>query len=175
MSDDPQDLDDFVEELTRHQVELIYFIRTLVGDVHAAMDIRQAVNMVMWKKRSKYRPGSNFRSWAFRIAHFEVKKYLRSQRRSRTVSFDGELLELFADEFDTVANQLPERRSALSRCITKLTAKDLELLRHRYWSDEPLEMLASATNRSIGTLKARLHQLRASLRTCIERQLGTPS
>ncbi len=175
MSDDAKDLDDFVQELTRHQMELIYFIRTLVGDVHAAMDIRQSVNMVMWKKRSKYQPGTNFRSWAFRIAHFEVKKYLRSQRRSRTVAFDNKLLERFAEEFEVVADQLPERRHALSHCITKLTPKDLELLRHRYWSDEPLEILASATHRSIGTLKARLHQLRASLRTCIERQLHPSS
>lgn len=175
MPENPKDLDDFVEELTRHQMELIYFIRTLVGDIHAAMDIRQAVNMVMWRKRSKYQSGTNFRGWAFRIAHFEVKKYLRSQRRSRTVAFDEKLLDLFAEEFEPVVDELPERRSALSRCIAKLTAKDLELLRHRYWSDQPLDLLASNTNRSVGTLKARLHQLRASLRFCIEKQLQSPS
>ncbi|GAA5484519.1 sigma-70 family RNA polymerase sigma factor [Haloferula sargassicola] len=173
MPDTDPTLDEFVEQLTRHQMDLIYFIRTLTGDVHAAMDIRQAVNMVLWKKRSKFQPGTNFRGWAFRIAQFEVKKYLRSQRRSRVIAFDDKLLELYTEEFEAVADQLPERRRALSHCITKLTPKDLELLRHRYWTSESLDVLAAATNRSVGTLKARLHQIRSSLRLCIERQLSS--
>lgn len=175
MSQANDNIDEFVQELTRHQVDLFYFIRALAGDPHAAYDIRQAVNMVLWKKREKYRPGSSFKNWAFQIAQLEVKSYLRKQRRSVLVSFDNKLLDLFATEFEEFSDELPERRRALSNCLRKVTTKDEELLRHRYWVGGSLESLANSTNRSIGTLKARLHQLRASLRKCIEGQLTPES
>ena len=164
-------IDDFVKELTHHQVDLFYFIRALAGDAHAAYDIRQLVNMVLWKKREKFRPGTSFKNWAFQIAPLEVKSSLRKQRRSRVISFDHKLLDMFATEFPDFADELPERRRALANCLRKVSAKDEELLRHRYWTGGSLESFATATERSVGTIKARLHQLRASLRRCIESQL----
>lgn len=171
MDDGSDNIDEFVTELTRLQVDLFYFIRALTGDMHAAMDIRQTVNMVLWKKREKYRPGTSFKNWSFHVAQLEVKNFLRAKRRSKLVAFDEKLLDLFVAEFSDATDELPERRLALSKCLMKLTPKDEELLRHRYWSGATLDTLAERTQRSVGTLKARLHQLRASLRRCIESQL----
>lgn len=173
MDPNSEGLDEFVSELTRCQMDLFYFIRALTGDMHAAYDIRQAVNMVLWKKRENYRPGSSFKNWSFQIAQLEVKNHLRKQRKSPLVNFDDKLLDLFTTEFAETLDELPERRAALSNCLAKLTPKDTELLRHRYWSSGSLETLAQRTHRSVGTLKARLHQLRALLRRCIEGQLQT--
>jgi len=174
MDSSDENLDEFVSELTRCQMDLFYFIRALTGDMHAAYDIRQAVNMVLWKKREKFRPGSSFKNWSFQIAQLEVKSHLRKQRKSPMVTFDDKLFDLFATEFAETVDELPERRAALSNCLSKLTPKDTELLRHRYWSGGSLESLATDTHRSVGTLKARLHQLRAGLRRCIEGQLHQP-
>lgn len=173
MSKPADNIDEFVHDLTRHQVDLFYFIRALTGDPHAAHDIRQAVNMVLWKKREKFRPGSSFKNWAFQIAQLEVKHYLRTQRRSITVAFDEKLLDLFTEEFPTATDELPERRRALAHCLSRITPKDEELLHHRYWTGGSLDTLARNTNRSVGTLKARLHQLRSALRRCIESQMRT--
>ncbi len=163
--------EEFVHELTRCQGDLFYFIRALCGDAHAAADIRQAVNMILWRKREKFRPGTSFKNWAFRIAQLEVKSYLRGRKRDRSVAFDADLLDCFAAELPATIDELPERRRALAECLKKLTQKDSELIRHHYWSAGSLESLARATDRSVGTLKARLFQLRASLRRCIQGQL----
>lgn len=163
--------EEFVHELTRSQNDLFFFIRALCGDAHAAADIRQAVNMILWRKREKFRPGSSFKNWAFRIAQLEVKSYLRQRKNSRVVTFDAELLECFAEELPATIDELPERRLALAECLKKLTPKDDELIRHHYWSGSTLATLARATERSVGTLKARLFQLRGSLRQCIRGHL----
>jgi RNA polymerase sigma-70 factor (ECF subfamily) len=163
--------EEFVHELTRSQNDLFFFIRALCGDAHAAADIRQAVNMILWRKREKFRPGSSFKNWAFRIAQLEVKSYLRQRKNSRVVTFDAELIECFAEELPATIDELPERRLALAECLKKLTPKDDELIRHHYWSGGTLATLARATERSVGTLKARLFQLRSSLRQCIRGQL----
>jgi RNA polymerase sigma-70 factor, ECF subfamily len=171
MSSPPDPTEEFVRELTSCQSDLFFFIRALCGDGHAAADIRQAVNMILWRKRAKFRPGTSFKSWAFRIAQLEVKSYLRKRRNDRVMAFDADLLDCFATELPATVDELPERRHALTNCLKKLTPKDSELIRHHYWSGGTLGTLALATDRSVGTLKARLFQLRASLRKCIQNEL----
>ena len=165
------DIDAFVRELTGCQDDLLLFIRTMSGDFHIASDIRQEVNMVLWRKRRQFIPGTSFRSWAYRVAHIEVKSNFRKVARRRVIALDPDLLECMAEELPEVAGDVPERRLALGRCMERLTPKDRELILHRYWSDKTLESLATASKRSVGTLKARLFQLRTSLRLCINDRL----
>lgn len=167
----PEAFEEFVQELTNCQSDLFFFIRALCGDPHAAADIRQAVNMILWRKRAKFKPGTSFKNWAFRVAQLEVKTYLRKKSREKVVHFDADLLDSFAAEMPEVIDELPERRNALVECLDNLTPKDEELIRHHYWSSGSLVTLARATDRSVGTLKARLFQLRASLRQCIQKKL----
>lgn len=166
------DIDGFVQELTGCQDDLIVFIRALCGDYHVAADIRQEVNMVLWRKRRKFTPGTSFRKWAYRIAHLEVKEHFRHIKRRQTTAMEPELIDCFAAELPVPVNELPERRKALAICMERLTPKDHELLQHRYWSEGSLEVLATATGRSVGTLKARLFQLRTALRLCIRERLS---
>lgn len=165
------DVDGFVQELTGCQDDLILFIRAMCGDFHLAADIRQEVNMVLWRKRGKFTPGTSFRSWAYRVAHLEVKAYFRRTKRRPVDTLDPELLDCFAAELPAALGELPERRRALTLCMEGLTPKDHELIRHRYWSESTLEALASDSGRSVGTLKARLFQLRTALRLCIRERL----
>ncbi len=164
-------LEDFVRQLTDHQSDLFFYIRALCGDSDAAGDIRQLVNMILWRKRDAFRPGTSFKAWAFRVAQLEVKAFLRKSSRNRCFSFEPELLASLATELPDLIDELPERRRALAECLSTLTPKDEELIRHHYWSDGTLYALAENTGRSVGTLKARLFQLRASLRRCIEGKL----
>lgn len=165
------DIDGFVQELTGCQDDLIVFIRALCGDYHLAADIRQEVNMVLWRKRGMFAPGTSFRKWAYRIAHLEVKEHFRRIKRRQTTTMEPDLIDCFAAELPATVGELPERRKALAACMERLTPKDHELIQHRYWSEGTLESLATATGRSVGTLKARLFQLRTALRLCIRERL----
>jgi RNA polymerase sigma-70 factor (ECF subfamily) len=166
-----QDLEEFVTSMTNCQTDLFVFIRMLCGDAHLAADIRQAVNVTLWRKRETFTPGTNFRNWAYRVADFEVKSHLRKLRRRQCSPLDDGLLERFAVELPEAVDELPERRVALSRCMERLSARDRELIHHRYWSAGSLESHAKSTNRSVGTLKARLFQLRTLLRECVRQRL----
>lgn len=172
---DTDDIEGFVQELTGCQDDVLVFIRTLCGDYHLAADIRQEVNMVLWRKRSAFKPGTSFRSWAYRIAHIEVKAYFRQTKRKQVTSLDPSLIDDFAAELPPMLDELPERREALAACMEHLTEKDSALLHQRYWTEGSLEALAAASGRSVGTLKARLFQLRTALRLCIRERLTTAS
>lgn len=171
MSLPEENTEDFVRELTSCQDDLLFFILSLVGNHSNAADIRQDVNVVLWRKREAFETGTNFKAWAFQVAKFEVKNHFRRVKKTEELWGDPELLELFASEIPAAISQLPERRVALRECVRSLTPKDTELLKHHYWSKLNLEALATSTNRSVNTLKARLFQLRHSLRQCINRRL----
>jgi RNA polymerase sigma-70 factor (ECF subfamily) len=161
----------FVQELTNCQGDLFFYIRALCGDPDDAADIRQTVNLILWQKRGHFQMGTSFKSWAFRVAQLEVKTFFRKNSGRKTTVFEPAIMDCIANELTEVVDELPERRVALRVCLKKLTLKDTELIKHRYWSSEALNALANRTKRSLGTLKARLFQLRESLRRCIRRQM----
>ena len=73
----------FVELLTQHQRKLYGYIYTLVPNATDSDDLLQETNLVLWKKRSEYKLGTNFMAWACRIAFFNVQNFLKSKGRSR--------------------------------------------------------------------------------------------
>lgn len=163
--------DDFDEQLVAVQGSLLAYLRSLTGDVHDALDLRQLVNLVLWRKRECFRHGTDFKSWAFRVAYFEVKNSRRKGAGVCLIPLHDRLFECLPAGDDALANEHPERAMALSRCLDRVRGKDLELLRHRYWSGDSLESYAARKQCSVGTLKARLHQIRAGLRQSIEVEL----
>lgn len=162
---------DFNERLVAVQGSLLAYLSSLTGNFHDASDLRQLVNLVLWRKRDCFRPGSDFTSWAIRIAYFEVRNSRRKKAGVCLIPLHDWLFDCLPAADDELSNELPERALALSKCLDRVRGKDLELLRHRYWSSESLDGFASRRNCSVGTLKDRLHQIRASLRQAIEAEL----
>lgn len=91
----PDDLsrnsDAFVQLMTEHQGRLYAYVLSLLGDPDQANDVLQEANLVLWRNAGEFQMGSNFRAWAFRIAHFQVMAHRQRQLRDRLV-FDDELL-----------------------------------------------------------------------------------
>ena len=77
---------DFETLIETHQSALRGFILSLVADCSAAEDILQETNLVAWRKAADFESGSNFRAWAFRIAHFQILSYRQKVSRDRLVA-----------------------------------------------------------------------------------------
>jgi len=90
-----RDSNQFVRLMTEHQGRLFAYIFSLLGNTDAANDVLQEVNVVLWRDSREFRPGSNFKAWAFRVAHFQVMAWRQRQIRDRLV-FEDDLLEALA-------------------------------------------------------------------------------
>jgi RNA polymerase sigma-70 factor (ECF subfamily) len=163
--------DDFDGHLVAVQASLLAYLRSLTGDIHDALDLRQLVNLVLWRKRDCFRHGTDFKSWAFRVAFFEAKNSRRKGAGVCLIPLHDRLFESLPAGDDAQGNEHPERAMALSKCLGRVRERDMELLRHRYWSGDSLESFAARKHCSVGTLKARLHQIRAGLRQSIDAEL----
>ena len=162
----------FVVSLTSSQFALHAYIRSLVSNKSEVDDILQETNLVLWKKRDEFRPGSNFRAWACRIAYFQMLAAMKRNKSLPHLAGDDDLLEILATESLEFVEQFDERRSALDLCLRNLKEQDRELISFRYETEEALEVFAEKSKRPVGSLRISLHRARAALRKCIEARLA---
>lgn len=165
------DSEEFVGELTNHQTSMLAYIRSLAPGGSGARDLLQEVNITLWQKRGSFELGTNFKAWAFQTIRYHLLNHRRRLISQGWLVFDDDLVERLSPELEVEPGELEERHLALRNCLLRLRPQDRELLHHRYATSSSLQEFASATNRSSGTLKAILFNLRAALRRCIERQL----
>lgn len=163
-----------VAYLTSSQTELLAFIHSLLPGNPSVKDVLQRVNMVIWKKRSHYKQGTNFRAWAFSIARWEVRSFLKECKRASWLVLDDELVEKIADSIEAkpAARGTDEMRAHLDECLGKLKPAERELIDQRYFSSMSLKDYAEAQGRPVTSLKTTLYRIRASLKSCIEGRIA---
>jgi RNA polymerase sigma-70 factor (ECF subfamily) len=157
--------------VTSHQGMLYAYILSIHPNRVAAQDILQEANMVIWKKRDLFEPGSNFKAWSFRIAHFQTLAHLKRVKNRDWLVFSEALMESMSEEACHSLDDFEERSGALKNCLGKLSATDQDLIRSHYQSGLPLAELGGRLGRTRAAIKQALLRIRRSLKTCIERQL----
>lgn len=159
----------FVALLTEHQTALRLYVNSLMPGNSHAQDVAQLANSTIWKKRSDFILGTNFKAWIFSIARYEVLGYRKTQARdSKRLIFSNELEDIISEELPHHSEDMDQRQHALKACLTKLKPHDRELIMSRYFSNESLQDFADKHDRSVGGLKVTLHRLRSKLQSCIE-------
>src|SRR5678815_5021173 len=75
------DQQDFLKLYASAQPALQHFIAAHIPDLHEVDDLMQEVAVCLWKKFSQFVPGTSFRSWAIRVAQFEILHARRAHAR----------------------------------------------------------------------------------------------
>ncbi len=164
---------EFVQLLTAHQEVLRVFVHSLLPNQSDVMDLVQETNMVIWKKRGEFRPGSNFGAWARCIARNKVMNHSKKLRRRGCQVFDEAVLATLADEEELPETmEMESRRQALTVCIERLTPENRLLLRARYTSSEEMRRHSIRIGRSHESLRVTLFRLRGWLRNCMDHKLS---
>ena len=162
---------DLVIHLTESQNRLYAFILVLLPDPHAARDVLQETNLVIWDRADEYRTAKSFWAWASGIARKKVPTYFRDCGRDRLV-FDDALVESLALVADHVSEEDELRGSKLRDCLEELPPDKRDLLSGRYVSKASISALAQQLGRSNAAVGMLLYRLREILANCIRRKLA---
>jgi len=161
-----------VAQLTWIQLPLRLYVQSLLPGDTAAKDVAQQANSTIWRKRSDFEPGTNFKAWAFAIARYEVLNYRKQQARDSRLVFSEELEATFAEELADRVDDFDRCHAALRHCLGELRPKHRDLLLHRYSRGGTLQEFSERTGNTVGGLKVTLHRLRNALLKCIEGRLA---
>ncbi|MGC1850864.1 MAG: sigma-70 family RNA polymerase sigma factor [Solirubrobacterales bacterium] len=123
-----------------------------------AEDIAQDSMVRVWRKRSTLRKSEARKSWLATIVRNEA---LREFARKRPAPTDT--LEAWQGDDDERVVATVERAD-LHAALERLNQRDRQLVRLRYDEDMTQEAIAHRLGIPLGTVKVRLHRVRAKLR-----------
>ncbi|WP_425397307.1 sigma-70 family RNA polymerase sigma factor [Aeoliella sp.] len=169
-SDLHREKEQFVQLLVGEQLSLINYITMLLADPHAANNVLQETNLVLWRKAKEFQLGTSFSAWAQKVAYWQVQAYVRNRVRDRHV-FSKELIDQLANR----ANDEPDDTAVhvtLRHCLKNTSKTNLDLLRRRYEDGLSIAALAKRTGKSISAVKVRLMRIRQALLQCIEQNMS---
>jgi RNA polymerase sigma-70 factor (ECF subfamily) len=161
----------FVDALTRDQGRLYAYILTLMPDHHAASDILQNTNAVLWQKSDQFDVDSSFGAWSRSVAYYEVLAYRKCKKRDRHI-FSDALLHALSTSAGTLAEDVDVRAAALPYCLAKLTPLQLEVVRRRYEANQSVKLIAREIDKSEGAVSQTLYRTRKQLAEYIEREVA---
>jgi RNA polymerase sigma-70 factor (ECF subfamily) len=142
-----------------------------VPDSDTAYDILQQTNVVLWRDAERFDEGTNFLSWAFRVAYFQVLDYREKRQRDR-LRFNKDLLEELAAAPDVGRGDFELRLEALRTCLEKLPSRQRSLVQRRYGEGISVSAMAKCEGQTAGALATFLHRIRRGLMECIQRRLA---
>jgi RNA polymerase sigma-70 factor, ECF subfamily len=168
MSQQSSNADDFVDLMTQYQGRLYVYILSLIGDPDAANDVLQETNVVLWRESRQYVAGTNFKAWAFRIAHFQCMAHRQRRIRDKVV-FSDEVVARLAMESKELDATYEQRAAQLGRCLEQIQPRSREALRLRYAEGIAVKEMATKMNSTSNAVSQLLFRARQWLVECVKR------
>lgn len=160
---------EYLQLVTRHQPAIYGYIRSLAPQADVE-DILQETNLVLWNKADTFEPGTNFKAFAFRIAHLKTLEALRSDKRRQWLVFDSDLMEQISARSSSPESLADGQQAALRECMKQLEPGDRELIHTRYVVGRTVRDMARDLRKTEGSLQQWFFRMRNQLRDCVERR-----
>ncbi|WBB68477.1 RNA polymerase sigma factor [Micromonospora sp. WMMD812] len=161
------------EYLVARHTASAYRTAVLLGAGSDAEDVTQEAFVKGYRKLSRYRGESSFRSWILAIVANETRNLHRSRGRrdglvlrAAAVNPDPE----FIDDGAVGAVLAAERRAMLVRALRLLPVKDREVIVCRFFLDLSEDETVTMLGWPRGTVKSRTSRALAKLRGLLDRQ-----
>jgi RNA polymerase sigma-70 factor (ECF subfamily) len=138
-----------------------------------AEELCQEVYFKLWENLHRYKTGSNFMAWAWRVAkNLIIDSYRRSRREREAAWLDPEIIDHLPAADDP--HEQTERRQRLRLIATSLRQIPEELatlVLMRDFAGMSYQEMSEATEVPLGTVKSRLNRARLELATSVRRRV----
>ena len=130
--------------------------------------------MEAWNSMPEQRP-ARLQAWLGRVVrNLSISRWRRDHRQKRYAGMDlllSELDDCVPAADDTARTvELNELSRIIDDWLLRLPTEDRTLFLRRYWNGEALNTLAAEQSIAPGTLAQRMHRLRGSLKTRLEKE-----
>ncbi len=139
----------------------------MTGDRDTAFDLAQETFVSAWEHLDGFRGEARFENWLYRIASNKALNHLSRGTVSRTVSLDGDDLELAGPAGQSSPDQILERarlREDVLGFMAQLPPQQRLVFELRFYKQMNFGEIAAATGKALGTVKTNYREAVAKLR-----------
>lgn len=166
---------EFIALLTGNQSRLFAYVLSLVGDRQQAQDVMQETNIVLWRKASQFKLGTNFGAWMLKVAYYQVMEHRRKRNKLAMFVADDDFLTTLAEEAEESCEMLEQQQAALSNCLEKLPDRQRDIVRRRYTEGASIKAVAEQLGLAASAIKQTLFRARCSLIDCVRFRMKEPT
>ena len=153
----------------RYQDYVYHIVYGIIGSVEEARDLTQDVFLQVYRSLNRFRGGSRFATWLYRIAVNRSVDAARSGRRWKFLA-PLEALELnppATDTFDEPEAMFERKleRTQIQKVLMLCSIGHREVLVLRYYRELSIDEIAETLNCSVSAAKVRLHRARGAFKT----------
>ena len=165
------DHEQFTRAWIQAQPAVAAYLASVIRDPHAVDEALQNVAVALIRTVTDYDPARPFVAWAMGMAKIEVLRQRRQSARA-PVCLPPDVIDLMAETFAEIDEELDPRRHALRECMRGVQGRAGYLVRLRFGDDLDPDTIAGRVGLSAGNVRTILHRVRATLLTCVERRLA---
>jgi RNA polymerase sigma-70 factor (ECF subfamily) len=134
-------------------------------------EVLQETSIILWSKFGEFRQSESFLNWACGVAHLEVLRFYRQNRR-RLLPLEEPVMEQLMAARREQSSRSDHRRAALATCLTALRVEDRELIQRCYEQGAAFKDVAEQMGRPVNSVYKSLGRVRRWLHECINRKLS---
>ena len=163
-------------QVMAHRTMLRAYIGAIVKDPDLAEDTLSDVGIEIARAWGKYDAARPFAPWARGVARRVALANLRKSG-GRPVLLDFDVLDAVGAQIDALGSEsaFESRRQALHVCLERLSERNGDLIRLRYFENRTVREIAARVKRTTEALYMAFSRIHAALSECVERRLESAS
>ena len=168
------DREAFMTLVRFYQQKVFVMAFSILRNKEDALDAVQETFLRLYQKSGSFRPGHNFQGWLLEIAKNVSIDHYRKHRQKRLeweVSKSVDEIPV-AVEDRSLDSRDSDLRSAFSRCVEKLAARQKMVFVMRHYNELQFNEISEALQISVGTAKSLHFKAVRNLRKWLTPQLG---
>ena len=147
---------------------LIFYICSIVGNIHTAEDLAEDTFVLLGTKKPRDKGKGQFRTWLYTIGRNLAIDYIRKNSRLTEVSHE-DAPELMSDGESLEEEYLrEERKIAVHRAMQKLSPEYRQVLWLIYFEEFSSKEAAAVMKKSVHNIETLVYRARKALRRQLE-------
>ena len=149
---------------------LIFYLASIVGDIHTAEDIAADTYVLLGAKKPKDKGNGSFKTWLYTIARNLAIDHIRRQKRRGEAPLD-EAYRLSEDDCGLEEKYIKEEQKIqIHRAMNRLKAEYRQVLWLVYFEEMSVKEAAGIMKKSVHSAEMFAHRARKALRAQLEKE-----
>ena len=167
---DDGDESGLVEIIRDYKDGLIFYLTSIVGDIHTAEDLTEDTFVLLGTKKPKYKGKCSFKTWLYTIGRNKAIDHLRKKKRLGETPLE-EAPEVSDEENDLEKDYIKEEQKIqIHRTLRTLKPEYRQVLWLVYFDGLAVKEAAKVMKKSIHSTETLVYRARKALKVRLEQE-----